>query len=48
MKKDIVLVNASSNPAVCKLYNFRESILKKFHDEIVNKRNDQCNCYFIQ
>jgi hypothetical protein len=32
MKKDIVLVNAESTPAICKAYNFRENILKKFLD----------------
>lgn len=39
MKKDIVLLNYQSNPAVCKVVGFRESILQKFYDEIVTKRN---------
>lgn len=43
MNTDIVLVNETSNPPVCKLFNFREFILKKFFDEIVNKRNEQSN-----
>jgi translation initiation factor IF-3 len=39
MKKDILLVNPTVSPAICKLENFRLSILKKFYEEIVNKRN---------
>lgn len=41
MKKDILLVNGDTNPVICKVINFRESILKKFYDEIVIKRNEQ-------
>ena len=45
LKKDIVLLNPNSDPVVCKLYNFRETILRKFYDEIVNKRNEQCKLF---
>lgn len=48
MKKDIVLVNVQSTPAVCKIINFRESILKKFYDEIVIKRNEQRTRFLTQ
>lgn len=40
MKKDIILVNVKSSPAVCKVVSFREMTLRKFYDEIVNKRNE--------
>lgn len=39
MKKDIILLNLKSSPAICKTARFRENILKKFIEEIVNKRN---------
>lgn len=39
LNKDIILVNATSDPAICKVVNFRESVLKKFYDEVVIKRN---------
>ena len=32
LKKDIVLLNPNTDPAICKLYNFRETILKKFYN----------------
>jgi translation initiation factor IF-3 len=39
LKQDIILLNENSTPAVCKACNFRETILKKFYEEIVKKRN---------
>ena len=40
MKKDIVLFNMSTNPAICKLTDFRNSIIDKFYKEVVIKRNE--------
>ena len=45
LKKDIILINKSSTPAICKVTDFRENVLKKFYEEIVIKRNEQCNIF---
>ena len=34
-------MNQNSNPPICKLSVFRETVLDKFHNEVVVKRNEQ-------
>lgn len=41
MKKDITLVNSTSDPVICKVINFRNDLLNKFFDEIVYKHNEK-------
>ena len=42
MKKDITLVNSTSDPVICKVVSFRNDLLNKFFDEIVYKHNEKC------
>ena len=41
MKKDITLVNSTSDPVICKVVAFRNDLLNKFFDEIVYKHNEK-------
>lgn len=43
MKKDITLVNSTSDPVICRVVSFRNDMLNKFFDEIVYKHNEKCN-----
>lgn len=37
MNLDLVMINPTITPAICKVYNYREELYKKFVKEIVNK-----------
>ncbi len=41
MKKDITLINATSDPVICRVVNFRNDLLNKFFEEIVYKHNEK-------
>jgi len=41
MKKDITLVNSTSDPVICRVLQFRNDLLNKFFDEIVYKHNEK-------
>ena len=41
MKKDITLVNSTSDPVICRVVEFRNNILNKFFEEIVYKHNEK-------
>lgn len=41
LKKDITLVNSTSDPVICRAVPFRNDLLNKFFDEIVYKHNEK-------
>ncbi len=41
MKKDITLINSTSDPVICRVVNFRNDLLNKFFEEIVYKHNEK-------
>ena len=42
LKLDMVLTNATSRPPICKAYNYREDLYKKFVKEVVEKDIPKC------
>ncbi len=40
---DMVLVTMKTSPIVCKVSDFRNRLIHKFYQDIVQKRQKQCN-----